>query len=169
MSPIADQARGVFHPLHAFLLATTVAPFLGAALCATSVGITARVLKDLNREKTREARIILGAAVIDDVMGLVILAVVTGAIASADKGGALALGAVALIVVKALVFLVGSLAIGEASVVIAASAPHRAEAFAATRYVIEEIKKRLPVWKHERYVTGATAWLAGETGAANAG
>lgn len=33
MSPIADQARGVFHPLHAFLLATTVAPFLGAALC----------------------------------------------------------------------------------------------------------------------------------------
>ena len=64
---------------------------------------------------------------------------------------------------------IGELAVGEASVVIAASAPHRAEAFAATRYVIEEIKKRLPVWKQERHVTGATAWLAGETGAANAG
>ena len=64
---------------------------------------------------------------------------------------------------------IGELAVGEASVVIAASAPHRAEAFAATRYVIEEIKKRLPVWKQERYVTGTTAWLAGETGAANAG
>jgi len=54
--------------------------FLGATLCATSVAITARVLKDLNRLQTREARIILGAAVLDDVMGLVVLAVVTGMI-----------------------------------------------------------------------------------------
>ena len=52
--------------------------FLGATLTATSVGITARVLKDLRRSQTDEARIILGAAVIDDVLGLVILAVVTG-------------------------------------------------------------------------------------------
>ena len=48
--------------------------FLGATLCATSVGITARVLKDLGRSQTTEARIILGAAVIDDLLGLVILA-----------------------------------------------------------------------------------------------
>ena len=47
--------------------------FLGATLTATSVGITARVLKDLGRAQTREARIILGAAVIDDVLGLVVL------------------------------------------------------------------------------------------------
>lgn len=88
--------------------------FLGAALCATSVGITARVLKDLDRSRTREARIILGAAVIDDVMGLVILAVVTGIIGAADKGGTLAIGAVAAIVGKALAFLVGSIALGVA-------------------------------------------------------
>src|SRR5215213_138574 len=44
--------------------------FIGATLCATSVGITARVLRDMNRLKTRESRIILGAAVIDDVLGL---------------------------------------------------------------------------------------------------
>ena len=46
--------------------------FLGAALSATSVGITARVLQDLGRSKSDEARVILGAAVIDDVLGLVI-------------------------------------------------------------------------------------------------
>src|SRR3990172_7269542 len=51
--------------------------FLGATLCATSVGITARVLQDLGRSQTRESRGILGAAVIDDVLGLIILALVT--------------------------------------------------------------------------------------------
>jgi len=59
--------------------------FLGAALTATSVGITARVLKDLGRSQTNEARIILGAAIIDDVQGLVILAVLTGMIASVSR------------------------------------------------------------------------------------
>ena len=48
--------------------------FIGATLCATSVGITARVLTDLGKVTTRESKIILGAAVIDDVLGLVILA-----------------------------------------------------------------------------------------------
>lgn len=52
--------------------------FIGATLTATSVGITARVLSDLQRMSTREARIIIGAAVIDDVLGLVILSVVAG-------------------------------------------------------------------------------------------
>lgn len=86
--------------------------FLGATLSATSVGITARVLKDLGKSQTKEARIILGAAVIDDVLGLVILAVVTGMIAAADKGGALSYGTIGLIFVKALVFLVASLFLG---------------------------------------------------------
>lgn len=88
--------------------------FLGATLCATSVGITARVLKDLNRSQGTEARIILGAAVIDDVLGLVILAVVAGAISATDQGGSLGVPAIALILVKALVFLVASLALGVA-------------------------------------------------------
>ena len=52
--------------------------FIGATLTATSVGITARVLSDLKRMSSREARIIIGAAVIDDVLGLVILSVVSG-------------------------------------------------------------------------------------------
>jgi len=86
--------------------------FIGATLCATSVGITARVLQDLGRSQTTEARIILGAAVIDDVLGLVILAVVSGVIAAADRGGSLSYGSVALILGKATAFLVGALAVG---------------------------------------------------------
>lgn len=86
--------------------------FLGAALTATSVGITARVLKDLNRSQTDEARIILGAAVIDDVMGLVVLAVVTGVISAADKGTELSGLDVAFTLFKAIAFLFGSLLIG---------------------------------------------------------
>jgi Na+:H+ antiporter len=86
--------------------------FLGATLTATSVGITARVLKDLKRSQSSEARIILGAAVIDDVQGLVILAVVTGIIAAANHGGTLSYGAVGWVLGKAMLFLFGSLAIG---------------------------------------------------------
>ncbi len=56
--------------------------FVGATLTATSVGITARVLKDLNKLKTAEAKIILGAAVIDDILGLIILSIVSGIIVS---------------------------------------------------------------------------------------
>jgi Kef-type K+ transport system membrane component KefB len=86
--------------------------FLGATLTATSVGITARVLRDLGRSRTAEARVILGAAVIDDVLGLVILAVVTGAIATANRGESLSPGDTALVLAKALGFLVGALAVG---------------------------------------------------------
>jgi Kef-type K+ transport system membrane component KefB len=86
--------------------------FIGATLCATSVGITARVFQDLGRIQTTEARIILGAAVMDDVMGLVVLAVVSGTIAAADSGVGFSYGSIAAIVLKAMVFLAGSLAIG---------------------------------------------------------
>lgn len=61
----------------------------------------------------------------------------------------------------AVVHRVGELELGEISVAIAVSTPHRAEAYEASRYVIEEIKKRLPVWKKERYVDGDAAWVAG--------
>lgn len=86
--------------------------FIGAVLCATSVGITARVFKDLNQLNTREARIILGAAVIDDVLGLLILAIVAGAIKAAADGSTLSMLDVGGIAFKSVAFLVGSIAIG---------------------------------------------------------
>ena len=86
--------------------------FLGATLCATSVGITARVFQDLGHSKSAEARVILGAAVIDDVLGLVILAVVTGMITRADVSGGFSAVAVLAVLAKAIVFLVGSLVLG---------------------------------------------------------
>ena len=61
---------------------------------------------------------------------------------------------------------VGELAVGEISVAIAVSSPHRAESYDASRYIIEEIKKRLPVWKKERYSDGAEEWIGGQTPAA---
>ena len=54
---------------------------------------------------------------------------------------------------------VGALALGDASVVIAASHPHRAEAFDACQYVIEQLKVRVPIWKREHYVDGELAWV----------
>jgi Kef-type K+ transport system membrane component KefB len=86
--------------------------FIGAVLCATSVGITARVFKDLKKLATREARIILGAAVIDDVLGLLILAIVAGAIRAAQAGGTLAIVDIAGIAFKSVAFLVGSIVVG---------------------------------------------------------
>jgi Na+:H+ antiporter len=86
--------------------------FIGATLCATSVGITARVFKDLGKLTTREARIILGAAVIDDILGLLILAVVAGAIRAAGTGATLAMMDIALIAVKSLLFLALAIAVG---------------------------------------------------------
>jgi Kef-type K+ transport system membrane component KefB len=86
--------------------------FLGAVLTATSVGITARVLRDLGRTGSLEAKIILGAAVIDDVLGLVILAVVAGIIAAANQGGAFSLWGVGWIAGKALLFLVLAIVLG---------------------------------------------------------
>jgi Kef-type K+ transport system membrane component KefB len=86
--------------------------FIGATLCATSVGITARVFKDLGKLATREARIILGAAVLDDVLGLLILAVVAGAIKAAGTGAVLSMLDIALIAFKSFAFLIGSIAVG---------------------------------------------------------
>ena len=53
----------------------------------------------------------------------------------------------------------GVIPVGEASIAIAAAAPHRDEAFAACRYVIEEVKKRLPVWKKELRGDGSEQWV----------
>ena len=53
----------------------------------------------------------------------------------------------------------GTLGLGEASVVIACAHPHRAQAFEAARWVIEEIKRRVPIWKREHYVDGTREWV----------
>jgi Kef-type K+ transport system membrane component KefB len=86
--------------------------FIGATLCATSVGITARVFKDLGKLSTREARIILGAAVLDDVLGLLILAIVAGAIRAAATGGVLSMFDIGMIALKSVLFLIAAIVIG---------------------------------------------------------
>ena len=87
--------------------------FIGATLTATSVGITARVLKDIGKIDTREAKIILGAAVIDDILGLVILAVVAGIITAVGQGGeGVSSIDVLWIISKAVLFIVGAIVIG---------------------------------------------------------
>jgi Kef-type K+ transport system membrane component KefB len=87
--------------------------FVGATLTATSVGITARVLKDLSSLQSAEGQIILGAAILDDILGLVILAVVSALVTSAAAGGA-ALSEVAFtgIILKAVIFLGATIGIG---------------------------------------------------------
>lgn len=85
--------------------------FLGAALTATSVGITARVFKDLGKLKIKESQIVLGAAVIDDVLGLIILAVVSAIVVAGSVSG----GTVALIIFKAVMFLGAAVIIGQIS------------------------------------------------------
>jgi Kef-type K+ transport system membrane component KefB len=90
--------------------------FIGATLCATSVGISARVLKDLGRIQTREGRTILGAAVVDDVLGLIILAVVVALIGSSvspDVAHAATITErVVIIVLKAFGFLIVGTVLG---------------------------------------------------------
>lgn len=82
--------------------------FVGATLTATSVGITARVLSDLGKMATTEARIIIGAAVIDDVLGLVIL----GVVSSLASGGVVTTGGAIRSLVVAIGFLVVAVVVG---------------------------------------------------------
>ncbi len=93
-----------------FLAALTI----GATLTATSVGITARVLSELKKLKSLESKIILGAAVIDDVMGLIILAVVSALITTTNSGGeaTIDLVTVGIISGKAVGFLFVSIILG---------------------------------------------------------
>jgi Kef-type K+ transport system membrane component KefB len=89
-------------------LSYTSAIFMGAALTATSVGITARTLGDLGQIRTSAAKIILGAAVIDDVLGLIILAVVGSLVAV----GTVSYGEIGKVTLLAVAFLVGAIVIG---------------------------------------------------------
>jgi Kef-type K+ transport system membrane component KefB len=85
--------------------------FLGAAITATSVGITARVLRDMRASRSDEARIILGAAVVDDVLALVVLGAVT-AWATASPTAAASRTTVAALVMKTVGFLVLAVLLG---------------------------------------------------------
>lgn len=82
--------------------------FIGATLTATSVGITARVLSDLGQMRTQEAKIIIGAAIIDDVLGLVILTVVSGLAA----GGSVEVLGILRVLAVAIGFLVVAVLVG---------------------------------------------------------
>ena len=96
---LGDAASGAITP---------VAVFIGATLTATSVGITSRVLADLDRLNSAEARIIMGAAIVDDVLGLVILAIVS----SLAAGAALSVFGIALKLGLAIGFLVVAVVLG---------------------------------------------------------
>ncbi len=82
--------------------------FVGATLSATSIGITARVLADMQKLRTREAHTILGAAMIDDVLGLILLAAVSSMIISGGVSG----GALVAIIAAALLFFLAVLFVG---------------------------------------------------------
>jgi molybdopterin synthase catalytic subunit len=61
----------------------------------------------------------------------------------------------------AVVHRIGRLEVGEVSVAIAVSSPHRGDSYEASRYIIEELKQRVPIWKREGYLSGESEWLRG--------
>ncbi|BAU15320.1 Na/H+ antiporter [Leptolyngbya sp. NIES-3755] len=91
-----------------FGISTIPAVFAGAALTATSIGITAKVLSELGQLQSKEGQIIVGAAVIDDILGIIVLAVVTGL----AKTGEVELVNVIYLIVSAAVFLIGAICLG---------------------------------------------------------
>jgi len=99
---------GGYFTADALGLETMTAVVCGAALTATSIGISARVLSDLGQLETMEGRIVLGAAVLDDIVGLIILSVVSGL----ATGGAVTAGGVSRTAALAVGFLVAALVIG---------------------------------------------------------
>ncbi|MEM7553792.1 MAG: cation:proton antiporter, partial [Cyanobacteria bacterium P01_A01_bin.84] len=91
-----------------FHIPAVAAIFAGAALTATSIGITSKVLSELGRLNSKEGQIILGAAVIDDVLGIIVLAVV----ASLAKTGDVDVTQVVILMISASSFLLGAIALG---------------------------------------------------------
>ena len=86
--------------------------FIGACLCATSIGISSQVLKEAGRLDSAEGRVIVGAAVIDDVLGLLVLVAVSGIAAAASSGGGLPFLPLAKTLALALLFLGLALTLG---------------------------------------------------------
>jgi Kef-type K+ transport system membrane component KefB len=104
-APFAAGTAGLMIIFH---ISAIPAIFAGAALTATSIGITSKVLAELGRLQSKEGQIIVGAAVIDDVLGIIVLAVV----ASLAKTGEVDVSNVIYLIVSATVFLIGSIVLG---------------------------------------------------------
>lgn len=104
--PFAAGAAGLMTLFHVSVIP---AIFAGAALTATSIGITSKVLSEIGQIKSKEGQIIVGAAVIDDILGIVILAVV----ASLAKTGEIDVRNVIYLIVSATVFLGGAILLGK--------------------------------------------------------
>lgn len=105
---VVPFAAGTAGLMILFGIPAVPAIFAGAALTATSIGITSKVLSELGRLNSKEGQIILGAAVIDDVLGIIVLAVV----ASLAKDGAVDVGKVVYLIISASGFLLGAIALG---------------------------------------------------------
>ncbi len=104
----APFAAGTIGLMYFFNVAAIPAIFAGAALTATSIGITSKVLAEIGQLKSKEGQIIVGAAVIDDVLGIIVLAVV----ASLAKTGEVDIKNVFILLISAIAFLFGSILLG---------------------------------------------------------
>ncbi len=105
---IAPFAAGTAGLIYIFHLPAIPAIFAGAALTATSIGITAKVLAEIGYLSSKEGQIIIGAAVLDDILGIIVLAVV----ASLAKTGEIQVTNIIYLIVSAATFLVGAILLG---------------------------------------------------------
>ncbi len=105
---ITPFAAGTIGLMTLFGIGAVPAIFAGAALTATSIGITSKVLSELGRLNSKEGQIILGAAIIDDVLGIIVLAVV----ASLAKDGEVDVNKVIYLIISATAFLLGAVLLG---------------------------------------------------------
>jgi Kef-type K+ transport system membrane component KefB len=106
---VVPFAAGTIGLMTLFHVAAIPAIFAGAALTATSIGITSKVLSELGKLASKEGQIILGAAVVDDVLGIIVLAVV----ASLAKTGEIDVSNVIYLIISATVFLLGAVLLGK--------------------------------------------------------
>ena len=104
----APFAAGTAGLMLIFQVAAIPAIFAGAALTATSIGITSKVLSEIGQLKAKEGQIIVGAAIIDDILGIIVLAVV----ASLAKTGSIDVLNVIYLIMSATAFLIGSILLG---------------------------------------------------------
>jgi Kef-type K+ transport system membrane component KefB len=106
---VVPFAVGTIGLMTIFQIAAIPAIFAGAALTATSIGITSKVLSELGQLQSPEGQIIVGAAIIDDILGIIVLAVV----ASLAKTGTVDVINVVSLIISATIFLIGSVLLGE--------------------------------------------------------
>jgi Kef-type K+ transport system membrane component KefB len=105
---VVPFAAGTLGLIYGFHLSAIPAVFAGAALTATSIGITAKVLSEIQQLNSSEGQIIIGAAVLDDVLGIIVLAVV----ASLAQDGEIQLSNIVYLIISSTVFLIGSIVLG---------------------------------------------------------